>query len=109
MVPETPSVTDRTFCHFRPFFWTFNPLTTWKIKSSKKSKKTPRDIIILHMCIINDNHMMYCYWDMEHDVTQFFVILDHFFALLPPNNLKNQNFKKVKKPPGDLSLYTCVP
>ena len=26
----------------------------------------PRDII-LHMCIINDNHMMYDSWNMEHD------------------------------------------
>ena len=23
--------------------------------------------IILHMCIINDNHMMYDSWNMEHD------------------------------------------
>ena len=40
-------------------------------------------------------------------------IFCHFkplFALLPPpNNPKNQNLKKRKKEPGDLSLYTCVP
>ena len=27
----------------------------------------PGDTAILHMCIINYNHMMYGFWDMEHD------------------------------------------
>ena len=30
-------------------------------------KKTPGDIIILYICTINDNYMMYDSWDMEHD------------------------------------------
>ena len=32
-------------------------------------KKTPRQIIILHMCTINENHMM----DMERDRHNFFL------------------------------------
>ena len=33
-----------------------------------------------------------------------------FFALLPPNKLKNQNFEKMKKKRLEISLfYTCVP
>ena len=52
MVPEIWSVTDRTFCHFGPFF-PFNPPNNLKIK---KWKKTPGDSIILHMCTINDSH-----------------------------------------------------
>ena len=36
-------------------------------------KKEPGDIIILHMCIINDNHMMYGSRDMEHDGHRHFV------------------------------------
>ena len=32
-----------------------------------------------------------------------------FFALLPPNNPKNQNFEKMKKPPGDIiTLHMCT-
>ena len=36
-----------------------------------------RDIIILHRCTINENHVMYGSRDMEH-TRQFFLILDHF-------------------------------
>ena len=61
------------------------------------------DIIILHMSNINDNHMMYGSWDIEHD-RQDFVILDHFLPFYPPNNPKNQNFEKVKKTPGDMII-----
>ena len=28
-----------------------------------------------------------------------------FFALLPPKNLKNQHFQKMKKMPGGLEIY----
>ena len=66
-------------------FWTifclFTPLTTWKIKIFKKwkknnkkkqqKKKTPEDIIILHKCTINDNHMMYGSWYMKRDRQNF--------------------------------------
>ena len=38
-----------------------------------------------------------------------FVILDHFLTFYPANNLKNQNFEKMKKMPGVLSFYTSVP
>ena len=33
-----------------------------------------------------------------------------FFALLPPpsNNLKIQNFEKMKTPPGDIILHKCT-
>ena len=62
-------------------FYTFTPLTTRKIKILKKWKKTPGDIIVLHRCTINDNHMMYGSWDYGTWRTEFFVILDRF---LPP-------------------------
>ena len=35
------------------------------------------------------------YWSMWR--TEFFVILDRFFPFYTPNNLKNQNFEKMKK------------
>ena len=47
------------FSHFdRP-----NP----KNQSFEKIKKTPEDILILHLCTTNDNHMMYVFGDMERD------------------------------------------
>ena len=91
--------------HFCPF----TSLTTWKIKIWKSEKKTPRDIIILHMCTLNDTHMMYGSWHIECD-RKFFVILDHFFSFFyPPNNPKNKNFEKMKITPRDIIiLHKCT-
>ena len=60
MVPEMWSATDKIFCHFGPFF-ALLPLPPDKPKNQnfEKLKKTPGDIINLHMGTINDNHMMY--------------------------------------------------
>ena len=78
-LPEIWSATDIIFCHFGPFFTllpsplpTPLPLTTHNIKILKKKKKKPGDIFILHMCNINDNHMMYGFWYMKHDGETFF-------------------------------------
>ena len=46
------------------------------------------------------------YWAQQ---TEFFVILDYFLHFYPPNNPKNQNFEKLKKTPGDITIYTSVP
>ena len=46
---------------------------------------------------------------MEHGGHNFFVILDHFLHFYSPNNLKNQNFEKMKQPPGDImTLHMCT-
>ena len=58
MVPEIWSATDRNFCHFGPFFALY-PTNNLENQTFEKMKKAPGDIIILHMCAINDNHMMY--------------------------------------------------
>ena len=46
-------------------FWTifcpFTVLTAQKIKIKKKMKETPGDIIILHKCTKNHDHVPYCY------------------------------------------------
>ena len=57
VVPELWSAMDRIFCHFGPFF-TLLPPNNLKNQNFAKMKKTPGDII-LHMCTINDNHLMY--------------------------------------------------
>ena len=67
---------------FQAIFFPFTPLTIQKIKILKKWKKTPGDIIILHMSTINQNHMMYDSWDIERD-RQNFYHFGPFFALLP--------------------------
>ena len=51
-------------------------------------KHKPGDIIILLMCIINGNHMMYGLWEMKRK-GQFLVILDHFLPFHLPINLEN--------------------
>ena len=54
------------FLTFLVIFCRFNSLTIWKIKILILKKKTPGDIIILNICTINKNHMMYGSWEIEH-------------------------------------------
>ena len=61
MIPEIWSATDRKF------FCSFNPPNKLENQNFEKMKKVRRDTIILHMCTINENHMMYGSWNMEHD------------------------------------------
>ena len=49
----------------------------------EKMKKIPGDIIILHMCTINENHMMYIMVPEIWSATEFFLILDHFLPFYP--------------------------
>ena len=58
MIPEIWRATEEFFLIFGPFFAFLLPLTTWKIKILKNEKK-PGNIIVLHRCTINENHMMY--------------------------------------------------
>ena len=76
----------------------------------EKMKKMLVDIIILHMCTINENHMIYGSWDMAcMRQTECFLILDHFLFFYPPNNAENQNFEKMKKTPGGIIIsHKCT-
>ena len=97
---------------FWAIFCPFSPLATWKIKISTL-QKIPGDIIILRICTINDNHMMYGSWDMEPDRHNFFVILDRFLPFYtPPPPLRIPKIiilKKWQKGLEILSFYTSVP
>ena len=77
---------------FLPFYPSNNP----KNQNFEKMKKTPGDIIILHKCTINDNHMMYDSWDMEHD-GHIFLSFWTIFCTFTPLTTRNQNFEKWKK------------
>ena len=90
-------------------FWTIFCSFTRKINILKKWKKTPGDIIILHTCTINYNHMMYGFWGMEHDRQNFFSFWTIFYPFTP---LKLQNIKiskKWEKKHGDIIvLQKCI-
>ena len=99
------------FLSFQVIFCSFAPLL--KIKIWKKCKKAPGDIILLHTCTINQDHMhpWYDVWFLRYEVqqTELFCRPGPFFSLYPSNSPKNENFKNGKKTPEISSFYTSVP
>ena len=75
-------------------------------------KKKHKGILSFYTCvIINDNHDV---WFLKYGVqwTEISFIQDHFLPFFTPspfNNLKNQNFEKMKTMPGDIIFYKSVP
>ena len=57
MIPEIWKATDNFFVILGQ-----NP----ENENKEKMKQKAEDIIILEMCTINDNHMMYGFWNKEH-------------------------------------------
>ena len=57
----------------------------------------------LHMCTINEDHLMYGSQDKRHD-RQNFLSFWTIFCPLNPYRTENQNFKKMKKTPGDINI-----
>ena len=53
MVPEIWNTKNIIFCNFGQFF-AFYPTNNPKNQNFEKTKKTPGDIIILHLCTTND-------------------------------------------------------
>ena len=96
------------FCHFE-LFLPFYPLTIQKIKILKKWKKMVGDNIIYTNV---PKIMIICYTVYEIRCVRDMIFVSHFrlfFALLPPNNQKNQNFRKMIKHLEISSFPTCVP
>ena len=65
------------------------------------------------MCTINDNHISYCSLDIKHEkqiFLSFWTVFCPFNRKIKnPKNLKNQNFEKMKKAPGDIIiLHKCT-
>ena len=83
------------FLSFWTIFCHFNSLTTQKIKILKKWKKMHGDII-LHMCTINKNQMIYGSWDIEHD-RQIFLSFWTIFCPFNPQQPKISKFWKNEK------------
>ena len=103
---------DSCNCYFS--FWAIfcllTPITARKMKISKKWKKMPRDIIILHKCTKNHDHKLYCSWDMVCDTCNCYFSFCAIFCPFTAQKSKFQNFKKKKKNYLEISLfYTCIP
>ena len=76
-------------CHFLPF----------QNQNLENMKMMPGDIIILHMCTINDSQIMSDSWDMEHNrqnVLSFWTIFC-LFTLLTTRKMKILREKKKEK------------
>ena len=81
-------------------FCPFIPVTAQKIKSQKKGKKAWR---YHHFTQVIPKIMIICYtvpeiWYVTDVISSFH--FGKFFALIPPNSPKNENFKKMKKTTG---------
>ena len=82
-------------------FCPFSPLTNQNFNI----EKTPGDIIILHNCTINDNHLMYGSWDKEHNRYNFLSFWTVFCTFAPYGPRKSKKFLKWKKHLKTLSIY----
>ena len=101
------------FLSFQAIFSSFAPLLTPKIKIWKKckKKKTPADIILLHTCTIDQDHMMYGSWDMKCNRQEFlssWAIFCHFTSPLHSLIAWKKKISKTKKPLEISSFYTSV-
>ena len=88
----------RDGCNYFSFwaiFCPFNTLTAWKIKT-KKNEKMPRDIIILHKCTKNYDHMLYCSWDMTHDRCNCYFSFWGIFCPFTPLTYQKIQIKRKK-------------
>ena len=80
-INDIPSAMERVFVildYFLPCYHSNNP----RNQNFEKMEKKPRDIIILHMCTINESYHV---WFLRYGVqlTKFFVILDSLLSFCP--------------------------
>ena len=97
MVTEIWIVINKIFCYFGQFAALLPPKNQ-KNQNFEKMKKSPGDIIILHKCTKNHDHMIYCSRDMA--LEGYIIVIFHFgllFAFLPPRLPKKQKSEKSEK------------
>ena len=80
--------------HYLPYY-PFNSLKNENFKKMKK--KTSGDIIILHMCTKNHDHMLFCSWDMACDRCNCYFSFWPIFCPFIPRLLRPQKMKSSKK------------
>ena len=91
------------------YFLPYYPTNSLKNRNFRKMKKTPGDIILLHRCPNNHDHMLYCSWDMAHEECNYFSFWAIFCSFTPLTALKIKISKKSKKDLEISSFYICVP
>ena len=84
------------FCYFGLLFALLAPNNSDN-QNFEKIKKKPGDIIILHMCTINEIYMIYSSWHMERNKQSFFYHFWTFFALSTPLTTQKIKFWKNEK------------
>ena len=99
----------QTFLSFWATFCPLTLLTTWKFKILK-NEKNARRYYILHKHTKNHDHMLYCSWDVVHDVNVIFHLAHMFCPFTHLTVQKIKILKKWKKKHLDVpAFYTCVP
>ena len=94
------------FFSFWPIFCPFCPPNSPKNQNLIKKKKTPGDIIILHKCTKNRDHMLYCSWDMVRDRCNWYF---SFWAVFCPfTSLTAWKMKFSKKWKKLLKIYIII-
>ena len=66
------------------YFLAFYPCNSSKNENFKKMKKKPGDIIILHKCTTNHDHILYCSWDMACDTCNCYFSFSAIFCPFTP-------------------------
>ena len=108
MVPKIWRATDIIFCHFGPFFAILPLYGPRKSKFWKNEQHSWRYYHFTNTCHKWQSHDV---WFLRYEMqqTEFLIILDHFLPFYSPNNLKNQNFEKLRKIPGDIIIsHMCT-
>ena len=106
MVPETLGTTD-SFLSFWAISCQFTLLTTQKTKLKKNEKTTWN---YYHFTLVYHKWHSYNVWFLNYGAWQieFCAISNHFLPFYPTNNLKNQNFEKIKKKAWRYHHFTLV-
>ena len=97
-VPEIQCVTDVIVIFHFGLFFAHLPPNSPKNENSKKMKKESLEMSSFHTSV--RKIMITCYTVIEIRHVMNVTIIFYcrlFFALLPPNSPKNENFKKMKK------------
>ena len=96
-VPEIQHMMDvNVIFHFGPFFALLQP-QKWKFQKKKRKKKTPGDVIILHMCTKNYDQVMYGSWEMVCKGWADGQKKWHIEVGAPPKNKNKKLFEVVQK------------
>ena len=96
------------FLSFWANFCPFTPLLTPKIKICKKCTKSLEILSFLHMCTINENHVMSGSWDARCNRQSFLLFWVIFCPFTPLTIQKIKILKKWKKLLEISWFYTSV-